>query len=413
MTLCKKTAFLLGLVVLGGVLVGLPLLLLRLVGLPSELSTLALAGVLLLIIAIASVGIGIVLHFFDSKPEHLRLAIAGVGLLSVGCAAAFGLLPEHAANRTASGAEAIGVLPPSPGEREGGFELGLAAQPQGCSESVPIKLVINGSPAYWTEHPSRAGTWLHFVVVLPGSVRHEGLEIGLGREDTNPLADPQQANMDRSGDVANYLRQGQPVYSRRRDLTVLSGEVKDWPQTQRPVVITADANWISRRGVNDCNLQLPALVGPPTALAVVEALTCHGLDRNYLAGTCADPGAVSGTKSTTVSPGIEVNEAVAMVAGSNVSTSESVPQPVQVDEMPGWKCRAPQSSALPRIRGRGEAGSGTASASVSSGNECHAIATLQASTWHRDFLLALIGALVAVGVHMMFQGMVEGHREAA
>jgi hypothetical protein len=54
-----------------------------------------------------------------------------------------------------------------------------------------------------------------------------------------------------------------------------------------------------------------------------------------------------------------------------------------------------------------EAGSGSTSASILSQSDCHAAATIVASSWRRDFLLALIGSLVAVGIHMMFQAMVE------
>jgi hypothetical protein len=52
-------------------------------------------------------------------------------------------------------------------------------------------------------------------------------------------------------------------------------------------------------------------------------------------------------------------------------------------------------------------------ANLATGGDCHAVATVVASPWHRDLVLVVIGAFVAVGVHMLFQGMIEGVREHA
>lgn len=379
------------------VALALPLVLL----LPSETSTPVLVAVLLAIVAAVGVLVYFVLKLVDT--EYQRLAIAGVALLSVGSALTFGLLPEH--NATGVLAGAVGVLPPSPGVHGRGFDVGLAAQLRGCNESVSIKVVVDGSPTYWSEHHSAPGSWLPFVIVLPG--RYSDLKVGLGRIDTIPVDDPPQANINDSPTVAGDLRQHPIVGPGKRDLTVVSGEVEGWSQARRPVIVTADADWITRRGVNDCNLQLPALAGPPTALAVVEALTCAGLDRSYLHGTCTDPPGSAGTRTTSISPGLEVSEAATMVTGSSISGSESVPEPVEIDESPGWRCHAPSAAAAPQITGGLEAGSGSASASIIDQYDCHAVATVLASSWHRDFLLVLIGALMAVGVHMIFQAMVE------
>lgn len=401
MTRQRKLLFV-SLLVLGAVLLTLLLLALLRLLLPTEVST----GLLIIVLLAVVAGVGLLVFFVLNvlklvDTEWQRLAIAGVGLVSVGSALTFGLLPEHNATGTLAGA--VGVLPPSPGTQDRGFDVGLAAQPRGCNESVPIKLVVNGSTAYWSEHRSPAGAWLPFVIVLPG--HFNDLRTGLGRIDTIPVDDPEQANIDNS--AVMELRKYLLVTPGKRDLTVLSGEVEGWSQTKRPVIVTADADWITRRGVNDCNLQLPALAGPPSALAVVEALTCHGLDHSYLAGSCTDPPGSADTSTASISPGLEVSEAVAMVSGSNISGSESVPEPVEINESSGWRCRSPSPTVAPQITGGLEAGSGSASASVVNQDDCHAVATVLASNWHRDFLLILIGALMAVGVHMIFQAMVE------
>ncbi len=398
----RRRLLFVSLLILGAVLLTVLLLLPLLLLLPSEISTFLLVSVLLAVVTVAGVVIWTVLNVLKlGRVEYERLAIAGVGLISVASALTFGLLPEH--NATGSLAGAVGVLPPSPGAQNKGFDVGLAAQLRGCNESVSIKLIVNGSTMYWSEHRSPPGAWLPFVIVLPGHLNN--LKTGLGRIDTIAIDDPEQANIDNG--AAKELRKYLVVAPGKRDLTVVSGEVEGWSHTRRPVIITADADWITRRGVNDCNLQLPALAGVASGLAVVEALTCQGLDRSYLAGICTDPPGSAGTSTANISPGLEVSEAATMVTGSDISGSESVPQPVEVDESPGWRCRAPSSATAPQITDGAEVGSGSATASIISQNDCHAVATVLASNWHRDFLLVLIGALMAVGVHMMFQAIVE------
>lgn len=302
------------------------------------------------------------------------------------------------------------MLPPAPGTQSEGFQIGLSAKPKGCSESVPIKLVVNGSPEYWSQFRARyhppPDRWLHFVIVLPG--RFSDLHTGLGQLNTHPIDDPQTTNIVHDAYVHEELREEPSVRPGKRELTVLSGEVKNWARNKRPVIVTANADWITRRGVNDCTLHLPALSGPPSALVLAEALTCGHLNQSYLAGTCADgPDPAGETTSASVSPALEISEAAAMVTGSDISKSESVPQPGDVDESPGWRCRAPLPAPAAKIVGRTEAGSGSTSASIYTQSDCHAVATIVASSWRRDFLLALIGALVAVGIHMTFQAMVE------
>jgi hypothetical protein len=349
-----------------------------------------------------------------TRHEYQRLAVAGVGLLAVGTGSAFRLLPEHEATRTPQGA--IGVLPPAPATQSEGFQIGLETEPKSCDESVPIKLVVNGSPRYWSRfraryHP-RPGRWLHFVIVLPGEFSH--LHTGLGQINTHPTDDPEAANIIHELRVEEELHETKPVRPGKRELTVLSGEVKDWAEKQRPVIVMANAHWITPRGINDCTLHLPALSGSPSALVLAEALTCGHLNKSYLQGTCSDPPDPGGETSATVSPALEISEAATMVTGSDVSKPESVPQPTEVGNSPGWRCHAPTAPPAPKITGGTEAGSGAASASILDQSDCHAVATLLASSWRRDFLLALIGALLAVGVHMMFQAMVEasgGRRE--
>ena len=382
--------------------------LILLIGTPSEVSTPILLVLLLLMIALTGLIISLASQLTRHEQKHLRLAIAGVGLLVVGTGLAYRLLPEHEATHTSQGA--IGVLPPAPGTQSEGFQIGLETEPKGCDESVPIKLVVNGSPEYWSQFRARyhppPGRWLHFVIVLPGDFSH--LHAGLGQVNTHPIDDPQTANIIHELSVEEELHQTEPVRPGKRELTVLSGEVKDWSQNRRPVIVKANADWITRRGINDCTLHLPALSGSPSALVLAEALTCSHLNKSYQQDTCTDPPDPAGeATSATVSPALEISEAATMVTGSDVSKQESVPQPMEVHDSPGWRCHDPSPASTPKITGGTEAGSGTASASILNQSDCHAVATLVTSSWRRDFLLALIGALLAVGVHMIFQATVE------
>ena len=91
-----------------------------------------------------------------------------------------------------------------------------------------------------------------------------------------------------------------------------------------------------------------------------------------------------------------------MVTG-DVSSSDSSPQPTLIGGAEGWRCAAATPGTPLQLNG-GEGGIATI---ASESDDCHVSATILTSTWHRDFLLVLIGAFLAVGVHMMFQAMVE------
>jgi hypothetical protein len=166
---------------LGIALVALLFVLLHLL-IPSEISTPVLVGVLLAVISVTGFVIWLVLEH-AKLADAARFAIAGVGLLSVGTALAFAMLPEHHATGTLAGA--VGVLPPWPAKEGRGFTVGLATHLNGCSESVAVKLVVNGSRAYWADQNKQPRAWDRFVVVLPG--RFTNVRLGLGRVDTMPL----------------------------------------------------------------------------------------------------------------------------------------------------------------------------------------------------------------------------------
>jgi len=389
-------------VVTGLSLLLLAWVLLSLLELPSETSTLRLLLLLAGLVALSGSFIWLALRLIGpGRDDPVRFAITGIGLLAIGTVLALSMLPERS---TGALSGAIGILPPYPGHANQGFAVGLSAQPKGCSETVPIKIAAAAPRAYWSRESLRKQR-LPFMLVLPGSYKQ--LSVGLGSIGSNAVTDPTEAQFDPTA-----LKQiGKPTVtypyeaSNQHDVTIIAGSVYEWQATRRPLVVTALAPWVTRRGVNDCNLQLPALSGTASSAALIEALTCSGLD-HYSPGVCTDPPSTGGVAAGGRDPAplLDVTRGVTVVTGSEVSASESDPQPTTVAGSPGWRCAA--NAAVTSSDTVAETG-GTGG----SQGDCHAVATVLASAWHRDFLLVLIGAFIAVGVHMMFQAMVEArHR---
>ncbi len=387
-----------GVTVVGAVLIGLLVLLFQyVIPLPSEISTWELVKVLAIVVCFAWVFIWYVLLKVRA-PGH-RLAITGIGLLSVGTVLAFVTLPSHEATSALSGG--IAVLPPAPGPPGQGFEVGLSTRLDGCNQGVRVKLVIDGTPTYWNDFPRHVKPVQTFVLVLPG--RYGRIVGGLGRTTaTDPLADPE--HVERITD--RYVKEDLHLtaYERgtgSRDLTVLVGKVREWPRFRRPVVIETTADWISRRDFNDCNLQVPALVGSASSASLFEAEPCGYLDRHYLSTACTDP---PGEAGDALAPGLQVSRAVSMVSGAPLAEAASQPADVEIDGAHGWRCESPAGAA--RASGAPTTGA-SALASLAEQGNCHAVATVESSSWHRDFLIVLIGALIGVGIHMLFQSMVD------
>jgi hypothetical protein len=372
----------------------------------SEITTFwlfVLLGVLIVLSGfLVLVGVG---TFKPAGP--VRHAITGLGLLLIGAVLALSVLPESNTGVLSGG---VGILPPA--KVRAGFTLGLLARPQGCSDSVPVTFVADGSPAYWSDpHWATRATrerGASFVLVLPG--RYEDIHVGLGPIGSEAATDPAQAEIDTHG--AQRQLHMLPVKGpdvTHRDITVVEGLVGQWPATRRPLIVTALARWVTHRGIGNCNLELPALTGAASAAAVAEALTCPQLDREFAANSCTAPPADAALSpgTTALAPWLETGRGVTTVTGSNVSSSESDPQPTVVRGSPQWTCASLPGTGAVQIAQEGSA------AKVVTGGDCHAVATVVASPWHRDLVLVLIGAFVAVGVHMLFQGMIEGVRARA
>jgi hypothetical protein len=370
---------------------------------PDETSTPALLSLLVSLVLLGSVVVFIGLRSRSLKSPDRRFAFAGVILLCLGVVLAAFALPESDSTGALSGG--VGVLPPYPARESAGFTLGLAARPKGCRDPVPITIVVSGSSAYWA-HAPHPNSPQRFALVLPGHLKPR---VGLGSLGSPAVSEPDRAEVD--DHAHQQITKLDITYPssphNHRDLTVITGYVVDWANTQRPLIITTPAPWITHRGITDCNLELPALSGGTSTAALVEAFTCPYLDRKYAQWSCSQPSSAADAAPGVmdVSPSLEASEAVSVITGSNVSSSESDPQPATVDGTPTWRCDSGASTV--QIQGGEEVGE----ASVVGQGDCHAVATVLLASWHRDLLLALIGAFLAVGVHMMFEAMVEHKRK--
>jgi hypothetical protein len=364
----------------------------------SEIHSVLLYGLLLVLIILSALLVATIMLLFDAS-EAARHGWAGFGLLAIGTFLAIAVLPESRTNVVQSG---VGFLPPA--ETGAGFTLGLSVQSQGCGNEVQVKFVVTGSRAYWSarywqvqEHRKAPAS---FGLVLPGPYRD--VKVGLGPILSEAPLGPTQAEIvpkARSELIGIRTKGPTGTY---RNITVIQGFVKKWPQNQQALIVTALAPWVTHRGIGECNLQLPALSGPASAVAVTQAFTCKELNR-YASGSCIRSGVEP--RTTVLAPWLETATGIATVTGGQVSSSQSDPEPAVVRGQPEWLCASHAGNGTEEVEQSSVTGALT-------GGDCHALATVVASPWYRDLVLVLIGAFVAVGVHLLFQGMIEGVRGA-
>lgn len=316
-----KVPFSAGVAVIGTVLIGLLVVLFEyVIPLPSEVSTVELVKVLTIVVLFAWLFIWRVL--IKVKSAGNRLAITGVGLLSVGSVLAFVTLPSHESTSTVSGG--VAVLPPAPGKPGQGFEVGLSSRLNGCNPDVKVKFVVNGSQQYWTNftHTTKPAEYQRVVIVLPG--RYGRVTYGLGPRGRYAINDPEQVKIIHDKNVRSYVslkeyEKGTGV----RNLTVLAGYVREWPRFQRPVVIETDATWVTRKDVNDCNLQVPALAGAASEASLVEAEHCEYLNQHYLRTACLDPAGETGVANMTLNPGVRQRSVLQSSLAKAMATGSS------------------------------------------------------------------------------------------
>jgi hypothetical protein len=376
----------------------------------SGLTTLELFVAMGLLVLLSGVLVSVVLVFLgpgagSREFSPVRHAATGIGLLFIGTVLALAVLPESSTGTLAGG---VGFLPPA--RTRDGFTVALLAQPKTCGGSVPLKFVAYGSNAYWTaphwQHEENRHARVPFVLVLPGE--YGTVHVGVG---PNPAVAVTEPLLEEAVHFSNGRKR--PVViewavervKRPRALTIVSGRILDWAISRRPLIVETSASWITHRGLGSCNLQLPALTGASTAQSLEQAFSCKKLARE-VQGSCTvaspEPG---GPAVADVAPWLQTARGETAVTGTDVSASDSDPQPAVIRGTPRWTCATPGGVAAVQVATEG-------SGELVTGGDCHAAATLVSSPWHRDLILVLLGAFVAVGVHMLFQGMIEGVRGA-
>jgi hypothetical protein len=369
---------------------------------PSALGTGELLAFLASLVAISGLLIWLLLSLRglqEVSTEYQRFGVTGIVLLVIGAAIALHLLPEGSSMGAVAGT--VSVLPPFSTKAGQEFMVGLAAHPHGCRDPVEVTMVANGTERYWAAHATRGK--LPFVFILPGEYAKRSVSVRLGyprSAGSDAVSYPERASPDTKARGSEVRWETTPSHK----LTILTGLVTGWAESRRPVIVTIEAPWVTHRGPDTCNLELPALMGAPSAAEVATVFSCGELDRHY-PGSCLDPPSARNAVSD-VYPSQYVSRAVSVVSGSEFSATESSPPPKEVGEDMGWKCSAIPAAAVPVASGAEVPG-----ASGSSQSDCNAVAVIHVSDWHRDFLIVLIGAFFAVGVHMMFEAMVDHNKE--
>jgi hypothetical protein len=344
------------------------------------------------------------------KSRRGRYLAAGVCLFVIGGLLTLKLLPE--VNRRPNQAllsAGVGILPPFLPKGKQEFTLGLAARLHGCSDNVEVTIVAAGTDQYWSHHRSTPSTAVPFELLLPG--HYEKFQFGMGYGHSNATSEPGQAEF--------YKEAGRYAHLRLRyvdklpvtpyNLTIVEGHITGWSTTRDPLIIKASAPLSTYRSLDSCYLQIPALLGKPSAKTLFAVYSCNVLSRHYHRSVCSDPPASrGGPGETDVTSSLTASRAVSVVTGgegNEVLSSQSYPSPTAtLDGNADWAC----SSSPAEIALQASGGAETTPQVASPQNDCNTVATVLGPAWPRDFMLALIGALIAVGVHMTVEGVVDG-----
>jgi hypothetical protein len=379
----------------------------------------------LALITAASLVIVAVLLRRSRVPRALVISLgAGVSLAAAGFGAGMMLLPVSDPPQASLGA--IGFVPPQhplPGK---GFAVGVAVNASGCSNPVQVSVVVAGTRDYWAEHPSRRSDprWSSFALTLPGTGLSD-VRVGFAHRATD-LTSPEQAEFWTPG--PGQIQTARPVL--KSGQTIVSGRVANWKRSLQPVLLSFRANWLSRRGLSSCYLQLPVLTGALTASAAQLALTKRQLRAYETPGSRAV--VQSGHTQTPYTPALDITHGTltVTVAGGEVIPDASVPAPqTLVDGNTAWTCRSiaestgkinvARRSALPDVL-LGTTGAGYSEGfleRLATGN-CRGVAAIaqDSATYSRDLVLLAVGAVISLGITLLIQAILnslaDGGREA-
>ncbi len=340
--------------------------------------------------------------------RHPRYIAAGTLLFLLGGGLTLLALHENSRRPSPELNAGVGILAPYLPADHQEFALGMAARPSGCDENVEVTIVAEGTAAYWADHPSTPNTAVPFELLLPGN--YEKFQIGLGYPHSNIVNEPQQAEFyPRDSRYAKLrIRHLSDLPATPHMLTVVEGHIIGWSVTEDPLIVRAHAHLGKYRSIDSCYLQLPALLGQPSARTLFSVYGCSVLNHHYGLQVCSDPPAGGGgAAETDITSALTASRAVSVVDGGNgdeVSSTQSFPNP---SATPGgnadWGCAsAPAPTALP-IAGSTEA----RARALASQSDCGTVATILGPTWPRDFALALLGAVIAVGMHFAAEGVVD------
>jgi hypothetical protein len=268
----------------------------------------------------------------------------------------------------------------------------------GCAKQVEVQAVISGTPAFWEAHADSLRGKTRLGIGL--RTTYEDMRV----TDWSGYSLPRDSLNLRGPTVQNPASSGKFVFSTSADesteATWYIAEVTDWGSHWTPVVMEFEASLTSRRGLGECYVALPALIGVGSATVDDAVAASSGADSVFdLERRSTNRTAVTFGRVVVRTTGSFDDSA----ARPSADFVDGVPWRSRLgeigDEAAVWRCSASTARAMP-------AGGVTNPQSkelallpgATENDNCEGLAVVQSRTATRigDLALLLIGALFAL-----------------
>jgi len=126
-----------------------------------------------------------------------------------------------------------------------------------CAKTAHATVVFSGTPSFWRDQAKRLLklTPLAVMIFTPARIAHATLAMADAQDPGAPL-DPRTAETDSTATDLFDLKTQHFYYGTR-----LTGRIRNWGRTWRPLILTFDVDWVSGRGFGSCFVRMPSLTG--------------------------------------------------------------------------------------------------------------------------------------------------------
>jgi hypothetical protein len=352
----------------------------------------------------------------DKKPHwRARLASREVLLPVLGLFAVWLLyqslfISPRPSYYTQSMAIAVRNLYPKPTE---GFRVDIYMKvpmvATGCRNPVQVTAVFSGTPDLW-EHPAKPlkGT-AHLALAIQsdrGLIGNQGaitnVEVGTTRNPKAPLqpetAYPSQSPHDSRVTFGPVTRSGGSLGEPERHR--VSGSIKHWSSSWTPIVVSFDANWVTRRSLGSCYVRLPNLTGNGDGQSFGGALdeAVHSLGLSLVHFYALD-------RRVAASYG-----RIRLAVDGNILDDKSTPKPNSLDATQSeaiWTCSSSrfdtEASHAPIVPGKGLAI--PSDELLPGGSSCGGFA-VATTPWYEPFnslALIVVGVVISMGIDFVYK----------